>query len=510
MPLPLPAPKHCAWIAGGLGIILSLCAVWFAPLNQDEGWYLLSAGRTAEGAMPYRDYAFTQGPVFPYIYSLIQPLVKTHGLLAGRIFTLVLGWMSIGVTAWTVFRIRRRETPWFAVCLVLILLGVNTFHAQYLATVKTYSLAGFFLASGLGCYLLSLRHHSRIPMVFAALFLALAAATRLSLVLFIPALLLPPFLERKHRGQAPWLMLLLASAGFGLLLFLPFLLSAGKGLRFGLFEYHQARTTSSNGLLYKAAFLSQFCLAYLPCALLALPILGGCRPRTPGLLGVLGGVCAVTVLHLFSPFPYEDYQVPVMPALALVLAVQGSEIVVGPRDRYRAARLLLGFCLLFALSSPQWRVWFSSGRDRIWWNVRDEAPLTQLRHAAEALRELDPEAGDVLTCDAYLAVEAGLEVPVELNMGPFSFFPEMETDQAERLHVLNPERLQALLQEAPPALAALSGYAFTIQSPGILPTDPELLETIENWIRQVYLPERQIPDFGQAHTELHLYRRTDP
>jgi len=506
MTLPLPSPKHCAWTAFAFGLFLSGCALWFAPLNQDEGWYLLSARRTAEGAMPYRDYAFTQGPVFPYVYSLIQPLVDTGGLQAGRVFTLLLGWASILVTAWTVFRVRRREDPWFAVCLVLVLLGLNTFHAQYLATVKTYSLAGLLLAAGLGCYLLSLRHRTRIPMVFAALFLALATATRLSLILFIPALLIHPFLARKQRGQAPWLILLLGSLGFGGLLFLPFLIQAGEGVLFGLVEYHQGRVTDGT-MIFKAAFLSQFCLAYLPCALLALPILAGHRPRTPGVLGVLGGVCAVSLLHLLSPFPYQDYQVVIMPGLVLFLAIQGSEIVVAPQDRHRSARLLLAFGLLFALSSPQWKDWFSSGRDRIWWGVRSAPPLAQLQQAASELRALNPEADTVFTCDPYLAVEAGLNVPVIMNMGAFGFFPDMETGRAERLRVLNTERLEELLDTNPPPLAALSGYAFAIQSPAILPTEPKLLERIYERIDEKYEPVQVIPDFGQAQTNLRLYRR---
>jgi hypothetical protein len=225
----------------------------------------------------------------------------------------------------------------------------------------------------------------------------------------------------------------------------------------------------------------------------------------------MGGFCAVTLFHLFTPFPYEDYQVPVMPVLALVLAVQVPDVVVSPRERCRAARLIAISGLLFALSSAQWQDWFSTGRDRIWWGVRQEAPLMQLRRAARALQAVDPDAREVLTWDPYLALEAGLTVPPDMHMGPFSFFPDMDTATAERLHVMNTEKLLQLLEHNPPPVAALSGYAFTIDSPSIQPTDPAVRETIESRLQETYTRAASLPTFGQGGTELRLYSRSsDP
>jgi len=129
-------PRTCMMLAVAATLTLGAAALIWAPLNQDEGWYLLSARRTAEGAMPYRDYAFTQGPVFPYVYCFFTPLVRAAGLAGGRAVTLLLGLTSIAVTAWTVYRVKRKEDPWLPLITVLVLLGLNTFHLQYLATVK--------------------------------------------------------------------------------------------------------------------------------------------------------------------------------------------------------------------------------------------------------------------------------------------------------------------------------------------------------------------------------------
>ena len=51
-----------AWAAAAA---LAAVNVWFGPLNQDEGWYLLAAQNVSRGMTPYRDFLYTQGPVLP-------------------------------------------------------------------------------------------------------------------------------------------------------------------------------------------------------------------------------------------------------------------------------------------------------------------------------------------------------------------------------------------------------------------------------------------------------------
>ncbi|NTV53678.1 MAG: hypothetical protein HGA76_11805, partial [Candidatus Firestonebacteria bacterium] len=69
-------------------------------------------------------------------------------------------------------------------------------------------------------------------------------------------------------------------------------------------------------------------------------------------------------------------------------------------------------CGLYAFSSPLAQSWFVAGRDRIWWRLREESPVAQLRDTAKWVRALNtPEGGThLLTQDTYLAVEAGLTV----------------------------------------------------------------------------------------------------
>ena len=65
------------------GLTLYAFAALFGNLNQDEGWYLYAAQRVAEGAMPYRDFFFTQGPVMPYVYGALEQVWAPMGVLGG-------------------------------------------------------------------------------------------------------------------------------------------------------------------------------------------------------------------------------------------------------------------------------------------------------------------------------------------------------------------------------------------------------------------------------------------
>ena len=258
--------------------------------------------------------------------------------------------------------------------------------------------------------------------------------------------------------------------------------------------------------MLRAGFLARTTLHGLP-ALAALFYLLLHRPDwKPGHRAIGSGVALVTALHLLAPFPYDDYQAAVYPALVLLVSLHlPARIPEAGRPRLAAA--VGGVCLLFALSSPQIQDWFSAGRDRIWWRVKPRPDLAVLRETARHLKTLDPDAETLLTTDAYLAVEAGLDVPRGLEMGPFSYFPDMPTDRAARLRVLNPEQLRTLIRDTDAPLAALSGYSFTIHSPAITELSADEQRRIRDTLETHYRPVSTVHPFGQAGTRLEILRR---
>ena len=82
-------------------VVLGTAAVWMGALNQDEGWYLYAANLFADRKIPYRDFQYTQGPLLPLVYSFFTWVWNAWGLLGARVFTLLIGLVSIFVFART-------------------------------------------------------------------------------------------------------------------------------------------------------------------------------------------------------------------------------------------------------------------------------------------------------------------------------------------------------------------------------------------------------------------------
>jgi len=272
-----------------------------------------------------------------------------------------------------------------------------------------------------------------------------------------------------------------------------------------VFHFHAARHVDSP-LLLKAGFLSRMFQSYFPALLLFLFCLFRWKTWPPGLRSIAVGIMAVTVLHLLAPFPYDDYQVALYPALVLVIAIEAPHPLSESKQK-KMAPLFLTVCLLFAFSSPQLPSWFSYGQDRIWWKTKPQSDLQLLRETAKSIKDIAPHATEIFTTETYLAIETGLEIPEDMEMGPFSYFPELETNKAKQLHVLNTQRLMHLIRESQAPLAALSDYSFSIESPSITPTPPDRLHSFFELMETNYQPYAVIEHFGQGNTPLYISLR---
>ena len=76
-------------------------ALWLAaialvrPLSVDESQYVASVGLTARGLLPYRDFAYLQTPLQPFVFAPLHWLFAGHLLLAMRMTNGLLGCVTI-------------------------------------------------------------------------------------------------------------------------------------------------------------------------------------------------------------------------------------------------------------------------------------------------------------------------------------------------------------------------------------------------------------------------------
>jgi hypothetical protein len=237
------------------------------------------------------------------------------------------------------------------------------------------------------------------------------------------------------------------------------------------------------------------------------------RPRVPrdAVRWALGlGLAGVSLVHLAAPFPYDDYQVPLYPLFAaLVTAVWTRLLPDAPRWRTALAAGALAAALLAAFASPMLQGWMVIGRDRIWWRLRPQPALLQLREAGQAIRALASGSDELLTQDVYLAVETGLRVPRGLELGPFSYYPALSTEKARLLHVVNDPLLEDILAQTPARAAAMSGYSFVMAAPEVRKLDEAVQQRWWDLLAARFELVQTVPDFGQGPTALQLYQRRD-
>lgn len=452
-------------------VTLGGAAVWLGALNQDEGWYLYAANLVREGELPYRDFFFTQGPVLPYVYSVFADIWRTWGLLGARVFNLALGVIGIVFAAALAYRLAAADRKKESALITFFLLATNLYHLYYLAIPKTYALAGLFVV--VGFYLLTFE--GAVFAFIAGASLAFAAGTRISLGIILPIVALALMFRRGK--YVPFI------GGGALALAIvygPFFFDSQSLV--GLLaaqSYHGAREGSD--IVWTVGSLSRLVRWYLP--IFVMIGLGGFRSAKL----IAAAFLAVFLVQMAAPFPYEDYQVPVMALLAVFAAVNCKAS--------RAPLLAMGLSFAASFGSPLLQEWMTNGQDRFWSLKKPQPELAQLREVARQIEAIDPKGTTLLTQDLYLAIETNRKVPKGLEMGPFAMLSDNEWC--------------ALLMSAHKtcAVAALSGYTFAIEPPSC--RERPLETQLEYWwlLEQNYEKAFKVEAFGQNATTLVVLKR---
>lgn len=517
---------------------LAAVNVWFGPLNQDEGWYLLAARNLSRGMMPYRDFLYTQGPVLPWVYGVFADVWSPGGVLGGRILTALLGLLAalfFSVCAGCLARRRDPAAEWPAFVLAFILLSLSPDWSYFTAIPKTYALGAFFLslgflfATGLELALKSIPRRAPFAAAFSGACFAFAAATRATLCLAaVPVWIALIVLARRDRARRlDWLWFAVGCAAALAFAYAPFLLECPENFLFSQ-TYHAARASAPLGewLVLRAGFLCFLAQGY-PALIAAAAILaavavfrtreagGAAGPADPSrvlYLAVVAAFALLTLAHFLVPFPYADYNTPAMPLAAVALAVPLGGLVARANLRpWRVGLVALAASAAFVAASPWPMKWVDGEQHLFWFHSSLDSALARLRRAGRVVREQNPQGKPILTQDAYLAVEAGFPVVPGFEMGPFSIFPDLSDDEARAHRVHNLATAEKAIREADYDVAALSGYAFLLGCPSTAPLPYPDRERLRESVRAPFgAPVYSEHRFGQQNTELLIYSRNAP
>lgn len=513
-----PAKLLVVIFAALLAVGLGTANILLGPLNLDEGWYLLSAKSFSAGRLPYRDFFFTQSPLLPAVYGILSPLWADAGVLGGRILTAILGLCASLLAAAAAALAAGKGRRFAAATTVFLLLQCNVVHSYFTTIPKTYALASLFVSGALLALAAALRPDGRRRVAGAAatgFLLALAAGTRLSLGALLPvAGLCLLAAHRRHRFLWFWFGV---GGAIGLVAaFAPFVCGNWDDFAFANF-FHGGRAGGGASLL--AGSVARLARNYLPVAILALFAAvrtiakpDGCniepddRRHSLFIIQVsLLPFVAAFLVHVTAPFPYDDYQTPIMPLAAIAASLAFWETAGDVRQNI-VLPLFLALAFLFAATSPFCESWLVLRKDRFWVEKKSKPDLAVLRETAREIDAMLPPGAPLLTQDAYLAVECGRPVPPGFEMGTFGYFAELSDEKAAAHHVLNRNLALQAIQSGKHPVIALSGYAFAMSAPELVQNDAERA-TVEKEIAKLYRFERTVPDFGQEHTALQIWTK---
>ena len=107
-------------------LIFGVLAIWLLglalvrPLSVDESQYVAAAALTARGLLPYRDFAYLQTPLQPFVFAPLQWLFMGHLLLAMRVANALLSLVTITLVHGTARRIGGSEKAALAAAAMLV------------------------------------------------------------------------------------------------------------------------------------------------------------------------------------------------------------------------------------------------------------------------------------------------------------------------------------------------------------------------------------------------------
>lgn len=465
--------------------------VFYRLVSLDEGWYLWAGKEVYRGRQLYRDFAYTQMPLLPYVYGALQ-LVFGNGLYVGRILTALFGLTTAMLSATTA---RRLAGPWARV-FVLAFFATTFLATTAYSYTATYGLTACLLA--VAFYLALRLSPGTKRTVLVATFLSLAVAVRLSVVVVIMPLGLYVVLTSPKRLRTALEMVATTVLVLGLLV-VPFLLTSGQVMLYDILGFHTDRNTPEwhqsavRDMLRDAVRdLPGPVLGYLVAvAVLIVALVRGKRSawRTYGFeVAVAVAVFLLFLTHLVPRTTMSYYNTL---QVSLVAVLVGALLARLAHRFPRFAAALVVVALVLQVITQIRAVRF--------YELSTQPPQSQVeivRRTAQALKKHVPDGGQVLTFDLHLALEGGLEVLPGLEMSIFSYRPTWTTEQAQRYRVLN----NAML------LDALEGGVDAVL---LTQFDEDLLygqrDAVFDSLRRNYRLASVVPGFGPLRDDLHIY-----
>jgi Dolichyl-phosphate-mannose-protein mannosyltransferase len=479
----------------GCFVIVSLIYLELGQANADEGWYLYASKLVFQGELPYRDFAYTQMPLLPYVYGVIQ--VIDPSIFWGRLTSILL---SIGTLALSIV-IARRYGGERAAGIAALLFAFFTFCVYYNSIVKTYALVSFFFAATVFVLSSQLNDDTKYPL--ALLFAFAATFARLTALFFLAPVLVYALAAPRNETRA----LILLESAMALFLAGVFLVPDWQLARWDLLDSHLSHWGTSpiidrlkdiltvrlpdivqhyGPVLVLGALALYFIVRYRNARL-------GSRDLAPVLVTTVGLVL-FGASHLVNGIWEVEYLVPAFTAFLPIVAIALSYFYeAGSASQPLIVVALIAVLLLLPLDESTQHTDLTGGR----------LPLEEIDQVAAFVAQNSQPTDQVLALEALnVVVDANRSSLPGMTLAQFSL-QEVDTATAERLHVVNYDLLANAIEQKTARVIVLTDGDWNM----LAAENPAGLGALQNAVEQNYREAQTMTEFGQFSQTVHVYLR---
>ena len=218
--------------------VLAAAQIWCRPIDRDEGFWLYTSWRLAEGEMPYRDFALPHLPLAPLYYAAAIKFFgpSLYALRAVNVALFVASALALGLAAGRRFGAREGV-------LAAVLFASSSLALTWLVPVKAYAPASAALATAVAVWLWPTRQNKVGFARAVAVGILIGAATlaRLPLLVTLAAAAIGVWFASP--GRPGRRLALVAATCAGALAVVPlvayFRVAAGEAFAFNVWGIHQ-------------------------------------------------------------------------------------------------------------------------------------------------------------------------------------------------------------------------------------------------------------------------------
>ncbi len=412
-------------------VVLCYKLIHYGMLNADEGFYALAAQNVMEGKIPYRDFAYSQMPVLPYLNGMVMKITG-YGFVTQR--TVNAFWGAVSLVLLIVMGIR--NTKYSPVVWGVLAVALSPFWIHYICMGKSYAAANLFLIIAVAGIFLDAQFPVRLLLTAGGGILAVGC--RLSVLPAVFVLWGVFLIGTESRKEK---LITLGSILCGAItFFLPFYVSAPESFSFWNLHYHLQSTFNRRGLepLFETFRISPIVIL-LMCggALYTAFYYKNMKVQTSGVL-LAAWVGVISQLCLKSSYGENVVPFIVLGSVASLAVIQSRKWLL-----WIKIVIVLSPCVYLILKAPDMSQKWSE-------TVKEPA-----RYISANIKQ----DGRILTPFPIIALEARRDIFDRVEMGKFAVTSEIDRAQAENLHLLTFEELLQIIGTREPAAIVLTKFA---------------------------------------------------